>query len=73
MLQSNINPYLGHSDGFDVLLSASLSDVSVELGLDVVTDVLLFNSVPIENVVSSKDCITVNSIKSDTTVRLTSL
>ena len=38
--------YLGHSEGFDVLFSASLSELSPETGLDVATDVL-FNNVPI--------------------------
>ena len=38
--------YLGDSEGFDVLFSASLSELSPETGLDVATDVL-FNNVPI--------------------------
>ena len=46
--------YLGHSEGFDVLFSASLSELSPETGLDVATDVL-FNNVPIRNTKSSKD------------------
>ena len=44
--------YLGHSEGFDVLFSASLSELSPETGLDVATDVL-FNNVPIRNTKSS--------------------
>ena len=46
--------YLGHSEGFDVLFSASLSELSPETGLDVATDVLC-NNVPIRNTKSSKD------------------
>ena len=46
--------YLGHSEGFDVLFSASLSELSPETGLDVATDVL-FNNVPTRNTKSSKD------------------
>ena len=39
--------------GFGVVFSASLSEVSAELGLDVVTDALAFSNVPVKNTVSS--------------------